>query len=244
MHQFFEGMEKFAVVTQQALSQLLDLFPILQNLPDFMLPMRRYAMGLHKEEKGPYMKHYLRVKEGIKNGTAKGCFCVEMARVQKEEGFSDDQASYISGYISPSINGNVRTLLEAGSDTTASELVAFIQAMTCFPEVQKKGQEELDAVIGPNRLPTMNDEHKLPYIRQMVKETLRWMPTTLTGAVPHATTRDDEYMGYHIPKGTSVMMSGKSIWILIAILTLVNSDLNDTKATFSMLQTALRTRLL
>lgn len=102
MHQLFEGFEKFAVATQGHSSQLLDAFPILRNLPDFLVPMRQYAKDLHKHEKALYMKHYLRVKDSIKNGTAKDCFCVEMAKVQKDEGFSDEQASYISGYaISP-----------------------------------------------------------------------------------------------------------------------------------------------
>jgi len=104
MHQLFEGFEKFAVATQGHSSQLLDAFPILQNLPDFLVPMRQYAKDLHKHEKALYMKHYLRVKDGIKDGTAKDCFCVEMAKIQKDEGFSDEQASYISGYnISPTL---------------------------------------------------------------------------------------------------------------------------------------------
>lgn len=200
MHQLFEGVEKFAVVTQQASSQLLDLFPVLRNLPDFVVPIRRYAKDLHKAEKALYMKHYLRVKEGIQNGTAKDCFCVEMAKVQKDEGFSDEQAAYISG-----------TLLEAGSDTTTSTLIGFIQAMACFPRVQEKAQAEIERVVGGDRLPTMDDEPHLSYIRAMIKESLRWMPTTITGAVPHATTKDDEYMGYHIPQGAGIMMN---VWAI------------------------------
>jgi cytochrome P450 len=84
-------------------------------------------------------------------------------------------------------------------------MIGFIQAMACFPEAQKKGQEEIDRVIGSKRLPTMDDEYDLPYIRAMVKETLRWMPTTVTGAVPHAATKDDYYNGYFIPKGAQLM---------------------------------------
>jgi len=97
MLQLFEGVEKFAVATQGAASQLFDAFPILQKLPSFMVPMVEYAKELHEEESELYMKHYKRVKDGMKDGTAKDCFCVEMAKVQKEEGFSDKQASYISG---------------------------------------------------------------------------------------------------------------------------------------------------
>lgn len=42
-----------------------------------------------------------------------------------------------------------------------------------FPDAQMKAQAELDAVVGHDRLPTMDDFTHLPYIRQTVKETLR-----------------------------------------------------------------------
>lgn len=70
---------------------------------------------------------------------------------------------------------------------------------------RKKAQAEIDRVIGPDRLPLMDDLEQLPYIRCCMKETLRWMPTTIMGAVPHAVTQDDEYMGYFIPKGAGVL---------------------------------------
>jgi cytochrome P450 len=136
----------------------------------------------------------MKCKTGMKSGTAQPCFCVDMAAAQEAEGFSDDQAAYISG-----------TLLETGSDTTSSTLYGFIQAMVLFPEVPKKAQEELDRVVGRDRLPEMPDMDSLQYIRGCMKESLCWMPTTIIGAVPHAVTKDDEYMGYLIPKGAGVL---------------------------------------
>jgi cytochrome P450 len=69
----------------------------------------------------------------------------------------------------------------AGSDTTAATLNTFILGITCFPETLVAAQEELDRVIGTERLPTFEDEEKLPYIRAMVKETLRWRPVAVLG---------------------------------------------------------------
>lgn len=46
----------------------------------------------------------------------------------------------------------------------------------------------------------------LPYIRGCMKESLRWMPTAKLG-VPHSVTRDDEYLGYKIPKGAEVILN-------------------------------------
>lgn len=75
--------------------------------------------------------------------------------------------------------------------------------MVVFPEVQIKAQEEIDRVCG-DRLPTMEDEPKLQYIRGCVKESMRWMPAVPLG-VPHAVIKDDEYMNYLIPKGAGII---------------------------------------
>ena len=45
--------------------------------------------------------------------------------------------------------------------------------MILFPDVQRKAQDELDAVIGADRLPSWEDRPSLPYIRGVVEETLR-----------------------------------------------------------------------
>lgn len=81
--------------------------------------------------------------------------------------------------------------------------------MLLYPEIQKKAQESIDSVCGDFRLPTMDDEPSLPYVRCLIKETLRWMPTTILGAVPHATTQDDNYKGFLIPKGAGVV---NNVW--------------------------------
>ena len=44
------------------------------------------------------------------------------------------------------------------------------------PNVQKKAQEELDRVIGTDRLPLLSDRGSLPYVEALVKEVLRWHP--------------------------------------------------------------------
>jgi cytochrome P450 len=86
---------------------------------------------------------------------------------------------------------------------TVNTLHIFILAMVLSPEVQKKAQAELDAVVGPNRLPEFEDRNNLPYINALCKETLRWHPLLPLGFA-HATTQDDIYNGYFIPKGAII----------------------------------------
>jgi cytochrome P450 len=82
--------------------------------------------------------------------------------------------------------------------------------MITYPEVQNQAHAELDEVVGNARPPTFSDIPSLPYIRAMVKETLRWSLTVPFG-VPHATTDDDWYEGMFIPKGTVCLQNMRVI---------------------------------
>jgi len=86
-----------------------------------------------------------------------------------------------------------------GADTTVSSVQTLFLAMTLYPEVQKKAQAEIDAVVGPNRLPDFHDRPSLPYINAVVKESLRWNVVLPLG-VPHMSTFDDEYNGLLYPE--------------------------------------------
>jgi cytochrome P450 len=90
-----------------------------------------------------------------------------------------------------------------GADTTVSSLMTFFLAMTLFPDVQKKAQEELDRVMG-DRLPISADRESLPYIWAVVQETHRWHPVAPM-ALPHASTKEDVIRGYRIPKGSLIL---------------------------------------
>ena len=46
--------------------------------------------------------------------------------------------------------------------------------MTMYPEILKKAQSEVDAVVGHKRLPTMRDREALPYVNAICTELLRW----------------------------------------------------------------------
>ncbi|KAF7794772.1 hypothetical protein EIP86_005910 [Pleurotus ostreatoroseus] len=62
-----------------------------------------------------------------------------------------------------------------------SLLMAFVLAMIRHPEVMRKAQDELDEVLGRERLPTSDDSDSLVYINAVVKELLRWWPVAPLG---------------------------------------------------------------
>jgi cytochrome P450 len=61
-------------------------------------------------------------------------------------------------------------------------LYTFYLAMTLFPDAQRKAQDEIDRVIGNDRLPKLLDRDRLPYINALHSEIYRWRPVAPTGA--------------------------------------------------------------
>ncbi|KAI5119818.1 hypothetical protein M0805_006951 [Coniferiporia weirii] len=92
----------------------------------------------------------------------------------------------------------------AGADTSVSTILTFILAMVLNPDVQRRAQEEIDRVIGRDRLPTLEDRQGLPYVNAVCDECLRWQPVTPIGG-PRGLEEDDVYNGYFLPKGTTVI---------------------------------------
>ena len=49
----------------------------------------------------------------------------------------------------------------------------FVLAMLKYPDVQRRAQDEIDRVIGNDRLPSFEDKEQLPYIDALCVELLR-----------------------------------------------------------------------
>ena len=94
---------------------------------------------------------------------------------------------------------------------TVSTLATVFLTMSLYPDIQKKAQAELAAVVGPNRLPDFDDRDALVYVSAIVKETLRWFNVAPLG-ISHRTMEDDEFRGYFIPAGTLIT---PNIWLVV-----------------------------
>ena len=87
--------------------------------------------------------------------------------------------------------------IEAGKlpfQKTTSSIATFLLTMVLFPDVQKRVQAELDAVVGRKRLPTFEDRASLPYLEATIKESLRFHPPTPLG-IAHRLVEDDVVQG-------------------------------------------------
>jgi cytochrome P450/nitrite reductase/ring-hydroxylating ferredoxin subunit len=101
--------------------------------------------------------------------------------------------------------GNVFTMLLAGEDTTANTIAWMMYYLTEYPEVRRRLQEEVDAVLGgADMLPDIQAARKLVYLQAVVNETMRLRP--VAPILAHDTNTDLDLAGVHLPKGTSLML--------------------------------------
>ena len=96
---------------------------------------------------------------------------------------------------------------------TSTVLTSFFLVMALHPHVMQKAQEELDRVVGNERLPEFSDWDNLPYISALLKELLRWACPGPFG-IPKRVTEDDVYKGYRIPAGATVI---ENIWWVFSV---------------------------
>ena len=82
----------------------------------------------------------------------------------------------------------------------------FIALIASYPHVQERAHAELDAVIGRDCWPSASDEHRLPYIRAIIKECER-VHSPFFLATPHYSTADFVYNGMFIPKNTGLVLN-------------------------------------
>lgn len=94
-------------------------------------------------------------------------------------------------------------MITAGMDTTAISVEWAMAELIKNPRVQQKAQEELDRVIGYERVLTEQDFSNLPYLQFVAKEALRLHPPTPL-MLPHRSNANVKIGGYDIPKGSNV----------------------------------------
>ncbi|KAH9957218.1 cytochrome P450, partial [Russula dissimulans] len=175
---------------------LVNVLPFLQYIPEWLpwlsyKPLARHGYDLGQEVMNGPMSF---VRESIVNGTAQPSLALEsLQEIEKLTGREREEAEKV-------VTGTLGSMYAAGTDTTVSSIMSFVVAVLLHPDVQKRAQQELDAVTRRERLPTFEDRPDLPFVDAVCKEVLRWRPVTPL-ALPHATIKDNVYEGFFIPEG-------------------------------------------
>ncbi|KAL2845285.1 cytochrome P450 [Aspergillus pseudoustus] len=179
----------------------VDIIPALQHLPE-NFPGAGFKKTARKWKK-----------------SIQACAYIPYRFVQRQMAAETHEPSYVSKLVEElkaendgvldaederAIIWTAASLYGAAADTGVIALTSWTLAMLRFPDVQRKAQEEIDRVVGRERLPTLDDRENLPYVNALVQETLRWWPIAPMG-FPHTATEDILYRGYMIPKGSLLL---------------------------------------
>ncbi|EJD49131.1 cytochrome P450 [Auricularia subglabra TFB-10046 SS5] len=198
-----KGMGNFSLSTTPG--WIVDVVPSLRFLPAWLPGMGFLRQARVWREEAMAMVHepFEFVKSQLRSGTAAHSFSASMLQGEDGNGVAPDEEDIIM-WLAGSLYGG-------GSDTSVSSNLSFFLAMTLYPDVQRKAQEEIDALTGGDRLPVYADRARLPYVDALVKEIYRWHPLAPLG-LPHYVAQADEYRGLHIPAGSIVVAN---IWHLL-----------------------------
>jgi cytochrome P450 len=192
LHQINE-MAAFILQNASGSTILLDLLPLLDCLPtNVCMGWRDKARELHKQTR----KVYIECANAALGPGGSWNWSVE-ANTQRAKGAD-------AGLPWEEMCYSIGELYVAGIHTTKMVLELFVKVCAEHPNVTRKAQDELNLVVGSERLPSFSDMDNLPYINAFISELLRRWPISPLG-VPHMVTQDDSYMGYKIPAGSIVV---------------------------------------
>ncbi|CAD6223461.1 unnamed protein product [Miscanthus lutarioriparius] len=94
----------------------------------------------------------------------------------------------------------------AAVDNPSNAVEWALAEMVNNPEVMAKAVEELDRVVGRERLVQESDIPKLNYVKACIREAFRLHPVAPFN-VPHVALADTTIAGYRVPKGSHVILS-------------------------------------
>ncbi|EIN04045.1 cytochrome P450 [Punctularia strigosozonata HHB-11173 SS5] len=192
----------------------VDMIPVLKLVPERWAAWKSLVKRLRHLQRALYLRLVKHCENRVANGegSEQEPFIDRVIRKEGEYGLTREMTTYLGGL-----------LLEAGSDTSASFMQSFVLMMAAFPDVQKRLHEEIDRIVGPERVPTFEDFNAMPYLqvwethgnprialitpsKATIKEVHRFRPVAPLG-VPHATLEDMTYEGYLIPRGSTMIVN-------------------------------------
>ncbi|CAA7051931.1 unnamed protein product [Microthlaspi erraticum] len=119
----------------------------------------------------------------------------------------ETQPDYYTDVI---IKGIILVMILAGTDTSAGTLEWAMSNLLNHPQALKKAKTEIEDQIGLDRLIEEQDIVKLPYLQNIVSETLRLYPVAPM-LLPHLASEDCTVAGYDVPRGTVILVNAWAI---------------------------------
>jgi cytochrome P450 family 619 len=182
MVQLYHLMEDWSKVMETGATPPVDIFPIFKWLPEHLFGnwiSRSRKVGAAMDDL--YGRMVARVMQRRLKSGSRSTLLDGVLDMQEKLKLNHNQLNFLCG-----------VLMEGGSDTSSSIILAFVHAMVKYPHVQQEAHAQIDAAIQEERSPLWSDYAQLPYVSQVVKETMRWRPVTPL-AFPHAASEGNSH---------------------------------------------------
>lgn len=151
---------------------LVELIPALLKLPTWLAPFKQEAQMLvnkHWKYLAPLMDYE---KDKSKSQLDGGPDSFSRRYLNSKEQWELTEREMV--WVLSSIYGG-------GSGTSATAMQSIILNTCLFPKWQQSMQEEIERVVGDQRLPNFDDFGDLPTVRAVIKESMRWRPVLSGG---------------------------------------------------------------
>ncbi|XP_032822976.2 cytochrome P450 2D15-like [Petromyzon marinus] len=193
-------IEENMVLQGGPLGQICSIFPVLCKLPG---PQQRIFTSQAKVQAlmdDKIAEH----RATLDLSNPRDLIDAYLSEIEKEKGnpnspFQDKNLSIVT-----------MDLFIAGTETTSTTLRWILLYMMAYPDIQARCHKEIDEVVGSDRLPTMEDRPKMPFVDAVIHETQRFSNIVPLG-VMHCTLKDMEFQDYLLPKGIIILPNFTSV---------------------------------
>ncbi|KAI0746356.1 cytochrome P450 [Daedaleopsis nitida] len=180
---------------------LVNRIPCLKYVPAW-IPGAGFKIWAREAREAFYTltrEPFQQTKSDISEAVAETSFVQQSLQVPSIGKTSEDIIMFAAGSI-----------YSAGTDTLAGTILTAILLLIHHPEVQNRAYEEIISTIGRDRLPGLQDREALRYIDCVIQEVHRFNPAI--PLVTHSNSKEDQYLGYGIPKKTWVLAN---VWAML-----------------------------
>ncbi|KIJ19370.1 hypothetical protein PAXINDRAFT_7853 [Paxillus involutus ATCC 200175] len=180
------GMDIMLRFSTPESAALCTTFPFAKKLPAWFpfMGFKSKAAECRKLTHDGLHGSYAWVRQQIDQGTAMPSLVGDTITKNHLDDSKDPQ-------LVQELKESAASLYSAAADTANSVILIFVYFMMLNPEVQARAQAEID-------------------LEAMLREILRCRPVAPIG-LAHATSEDDIYEGYYIPKGATIMAN---VWAM------------------------------
>ena len=183
---------------------LVDYFPFLRHFPSKGLQLIKQAV---KDRDTILQKKFDEHKKTYQDCVTRDLTDALIKAMRESQAENPEKALPITeDHVVLTMND----IFSAGLETTSTCVLWALAYLAINQKVQERLHQELDDVIGRERLPELADKPNLPYLEATIHEVLRYS-SLVPLLFPHSTTTDTNLNGFEIPRDTIVLFN---VWAM------------------------------